>query len=73
MRFEVNPEPSPEELQALRTALGRAGTSERRSADAYESVWRLAGLLENLDSGPASVPSARPEGRSRNNDGANRA
>jgi len=47
MEIEITPEPSPEERAALIAAL-----AERRegSADGYRSVWRLAGLLENVDS-----------------------
>jgi hypothetical protein len=69
MEIEITPEPSPEERAALAQALG----AEDRPADGYGSVWRLAGLLENVDSDDFS-PRAAPASRSpRSSFGANRA
>lgn len=74
MPFEVTPEPSAEELRALQAALGPLESARGGASGAYESVWRLAGLLENVESGGAGAsPAAGPEGRSRSSDGANRA
>ncbi len=42
MRFEVTPEPSADELQALRFALGALGSARHGAAAIYDSVWRLA-------------------------------
>jgi hypothetical protein len=69
MEIEVTPEPSPEERAALLQALdARDGT-----ADAYGSVWRLAGLLENVDSDDFAPRAAPAAGSPRSNRGANRA
>ena len=51
MEIEITPEPSPEERAALVQALADG----HKPADGYGSVWRLAGLLENVDSNYASV------------------
>ena len=51
----MTPEPSPQELQALQAALGSLDGGLHLAASPYESVWRLAGLLENVDSAPASA------------------
>jgi hypothetical protein len=71
VEFDVIPEPSPQELQALQAALGRLDGGPHLAAWPYESVWRLAGLLENVDSAPSSAPAAGAGLRS--SDGANRA
>jgi hypothetical protein len=67
MKFGVKPEPSAQELQALQAALRQLAARPHPSAAHYESVWRLAGLLENVDSAPAPVAG------SRSSDGASRA
>jgi hypothetical protein len=66
MEIEITPEPSAEERSALVQALA----AEDRPADGYGSVWRLAGLLENVDSDDFS-PRAVPASGSRRS-GANR-
>lgn len=71
MEFDVTPEPSAQELQALQAALSRLGGRTHPAAAHYESVWRLAGLLENVDSAPASAPAGAAGSRS--SDGAKRA
>ena len=74
MKFDVKPDPTAQELQALQAALSRLGGRPHPAAAHYESVWRLAGLLENVDSVPASAPSAPAAGAgSRSSDGAKRA
>jgi hypothetical protein len=70
MEFDVMPEPSAQELRALEAALGDLDGHPRPAAAPYESVWRLAGLLENVDSAP-SAPAAGVGSRSI--DGAKRA
>ena len=47
MEIEVTPDPSPEERAALLAALAER---DHGQAQSYGSVWRLAGLLENVDS-----------------------
>ena len=47
VEIEITPEPSAEEREALLAALA-SGPDGR--ADPYRSVWRLAGLLENVES-----------------------
>jgi hypothetical protein len=69
VEIEITPEPSPEERAALLNAL-----AEREgSAGGYRSVWRLAGLLENVDSGDFAPPAAPAVGSPRSSRGANRA
>lgn len=46
--IEITPEPSPEERTALLAALE---SETDPPAEAYRSVWRLAGLLESAESG----------------------
>jgi hypothetical protein len=67
MKFDVKPDPTAQELQALQAALRQLGARSHPGAAHYESVWRLAGLLENVDSAPAPVAC------SRSSDGASRA
>ena len=57
-----------EQGQGPRATLGAQG----RPADGYGSVWRLAGLLENVDSGDFA-PRAPAVGPPRSSPGANRA
>jgi hypothetical protein len=56
MEIEITPAPTPEERAALLAALAQRDDG---SAGGYGSVWRLAGLLENVDSdgpGPTGLP-----------------
>jgi hypothetical protein len=69
MEIEITPEPSPEERAALLQALADG----HKPADSYGSVWRLAGLLENVDSDDF-VPRPEPVvGSPRSSRGAKRA
>ncbi|HEY3051324.1 MAG TPA: hypothetical protein VGJ40_06305 [Gaiellaceae bacterium] len=61
METEIAPEPSPEERAALLQALGARDGSR---AQGYGSVWRLAGLLESVDSGDLAPPPAPGSPRS---------
>jgi hypothetical protein len=70
MEIEITPEPSPEERAALLAALAERGQG---SADGYGSVWRLAGLLENVDSDDFAPRAAPAVGSPRSNRGASRA
>ena len=67
MKFDVKPDPSAQELEALQAAVRQLVARPHPAAAHYESVWRLAGLLENVDSAPAPVAG------SRSSDGASRA
>ncbi len=69
MHVEITPEPSPEERAALMQAL----EVERGSVDAYGSVWRLAGLLESVDSDDVAPRAAPASGSPRSSRGASRA
>jgi hypothetical protein len=70
VEIEITPEPSPEERAALVDAL-----AERRegSAGGYRSIWRLAGLLENVDSDDFAPRAAPAVGSPRRSQGASRA
>ena len=69
MEIEITPEPSPEERAALLQALANG----QGATDSYGRVWRLAGLLENVDSDDL-VPRAAPAvGSLRSSRGAYRA
>jgi hypothetical protein len=68
MEIEITPEPSAGERAALVQAL----ETEDRPADGYGSVWRLAGLLENVDSDDFA-PRAAASGSPRSSRGASRA
>ena len=70
MELEITPEPSPHERAAIARALEQRGD---RSADPYGSVWRLAGLLENVDSGGEAPRFAPDAGSPRSRPGASRA
>lgn len=70
MEIEIRPEPTAEERQALLTALASAPDA---NTGPYRSVWRLAGLLENVDSGVSAPPPAAAEGSPRSKRGASRA
>jgi len=70
MEIEITPEPSPEERAAI---LGALAVRNEGRTDGYGSVWRLAGLLENVDSddfAPRAVPAV---GSPRSSRGASRA
>jgi len=70
MEIEVTPEPALEEREALLAALAQR---EEGPTGGYGSVWRLAGLLENVDSDDL-VPRPEPAvGSPRSSRGANRA
>jgi hypothetical protein len=70
MEIEITPEPSPEERVALMDALAERGED---STDGYRSVWRLAGLLENVDSDDFAPRAAPAVGSPRSSRGASRA
>jgi hypothetical protein len=70
VEIEITPEPSPEERAALLNALAERGEG---SAGGYRSVWRLAGLLENVDSDDFTPRAAPAVGSPRSSRGANRA
>jgi hypothetical protein len=70
MEIEFTPEPTPEERAALLAALMQR---EERASGGYGSVWRLAGLLENVDSDDFAPRAAPPVGSPRSSRGANRA
>jgi hypothetical protein len=70
VELEITPEPSPEERAAI------AGALESRveeSAGPYRSVWRLAALLENVESAGDAPRFPSDSGSPRNSRGANRA
>ena len=70
MELEITPEPSPEE----RAAIARALESRAEGPTGpYGSVWRLAGLLENVDSGGDAPRFGSESGSPRSSRGANRA
>lgn len=50
VKYEITPEPTPEELRALLDGLERllAGEGARQPAP-YRSAWRLEGLRENVE------------------------
>src|SRR5262245_64800797 len=70
MEIEIRPEPSPEERAAILAAF-----AERRDgrAEGYGSVWRLAGLLENVDSDDFAPRAGPAVGSPRSSRGARRA
>jgi hypothetical protein len=69
VELEITPEPSADERAAIISAL----ESRDGSAGAQGSVWRLAGLLENVDSG-GEAPRVPPDfGSPRSSPGARRA
>jgi len=70
VQIEITPEPSPEERAALLAALAKRTDGP---SDGYRSVWRLAGLLENVDSDDFPPRAAPAVGSPRSNRGANRA
>ena len=69
MELEIRPEPTSQERKAIVAALVSAGVGH---PGGYWSVWRLAGLLENVDSGADGLPAAA-EGAPRSSRGASRA
>jgi hypothetical protein len=71
VQIEVTPEPTPEERAALLAALGSAADP---GAEPYRSDWRLAGVLENVESDADAPRSSAPEvGSPRSRRGASRA
>ena len=70
MEIEITPEPTQEERAALLAALASA---PHGGPDPYGSVWRLAGVLENVESGASPPPPAVGEGSPRSRRGASRA
>jgi hypothetical protein len=70
MEIEITPEPSPEERAALLDALAEPSQG---SAGGYRSVWRLAGLLENVDSDDFAPRAAPAVGSPRSSRGVSRA
>ena len=70
MEIEITPEPTSAEREALLVALASAPVGQ---ADPYRSVWRLAGLLENVESGAGAPGPAAAEGFPRSSCGASRA
>jgi hypothetical protein len=67
---EISPEPSTAEREALLAALARGN---RTTPGSYGSVWRLAGLLESVESDLATPVRAAPVGAPRSSPGASRA
>jgi hypothetical protein len=70
MELEITPEPSPQERAAIARALEQSADG---SAGPYGSVWRLAGLLENVESGGEAPRFAPDTGSPRSSRGASRA
>ena len=70
MEIEITPEPTREERAALLAALASAPHGR---TDPYGSVWRLAGVLENVESGASPPPPTGAEGSPRSRRGASRA
>jgi len=70
VEIEITPEPTPEEQEALLAALASAPDGH---TDPYRSVWRLAGLLESVESGGDAPRPAAAEGSPRSRRGASRA
>ena len=68
--MKITPEPSLEERGALLAALA---SGRRTAPGSYGSVWRLAGLLESVESDLATPVGAAPEGAPRSRPGASRA
>ena len=48
MRYEISPEPDPNEREALEAALARLLAAEEKPAP-YRSRWREAGLRESVE------------------------
>jgi hypothetical protein len=69
VELEIRPEPTAEERAALLSAVQPNGAEP----EAYRSVWRLAGLLENVESGVDCVVAAPPADSPRSSRGASRA
>jgi len=67
---EITPEPSPAEREGLLAVLA---CGRRAAPGSYGSVWRLAGLLESVESDLAAPVRATPEGAPRSSPGAGRA
>ena len=70
VEIEITPEPTADERAALLAALASATEGQ---TDPYRSVWRLAGVLENVEPGADAPPPAPAEGSPRSRPGASRA
>ena len=70
VEIEITPEPTADERAALVAALAQAPDG---GTDPYRSVWRLAGVLENVESGADAPPPTVDEGSPRSRRGASRA
>jgi hypothetical protein len=50
VKYEITPEPTPEQRKALIKALERLLAGEnQRAPEPYQSRWRLEGLRENVE------------------------
>ena len=68
VELEIQPQPDPEEREAITRAIGRLLAGGTLPA-AYTSGWRDAGIAENIEAGKTAYATARP----RSNPGATRA
>jgi hypothetical protein len=59
VELRIEPEPTPEEREAIGIALERLLGDESLPA-AYASRWRDAGIHENIDAGKTAYATARP-------------
>lgn len=59
MDYEIVPEPTPAEREALLAALARLLRDDGRGPAAYRSRWRLAGLPAEGDDQAAARPRRR--------------
>ena len=66
-RFEITPEPKPEEREALVTALERLLRDEGAPGThpAYRSEWRAEGILESVGADYATARRRRTPGATR--------
>jgi len=71
--LDVRPQPTPEELAALRVVLRKLAGGGGGGGEAYRSGWRLAGLLENVEPQPTAPLPASDAGRQHSSRGASRA
>jgi hypothetical protein len=60
VEYEIIPEPSPDEREAIVTAIERLLRRDPQPA-AYRSRWRALGVKENLD--PEAQAAARPRSK----------
>jgi hypothetical protein len=59
MELWIEPEPGPEEREAIELALERLLDGDSLAA-AYASAWRNTGIHENIDTGKTAYATARP-------------